>query len=308
MKFVAVDWGSSSFRAWLLGNAGEIIASVETPQGVLSHEGTGFEQTLEQACGDWLKEESHLPVIMAGMVGSRNGWLETQYKTCPLKAIDLADQLQAVDNQRGWNLFIVPGVCSLGATLGVNNAADVMRGEEVQMFGALSNHQQDSSLVCLPGTHSKWAQSQGESLQSFSTFFTGEMFSLLKEKSSIGAVLSDNNPDPQAFVEGLQFSRQPGGFLNHIFSVRARPLTNTWSGGSLAAYLSGIAIGHEFVGAMTLFPEQRQLSILGKPELQSLYQLAAEEFGFESSTIDAADAFIKGINIIANKVINEHSE
>jgi len=134
------------------------------------------------------------------------------------------------------------------------------------------------------------------------------MFSLLKEKSSIGAVLSDNRSDPQAFVEGLQFSRRPGGFLNHIFSVRARLLTNTWSGGSLAAYLSGIAIGHEFAGAMTLFPEQKQLSILGNPELQSLYQLAAEEFGFESSTIDAADAFIKGINIIANKVINEHSE
>jgi len=298
MKFVAVDWGSTALRAWLIGEAGEILAQHSSDQGVFSLEAKDFESTLLTVCGEWLGDAPDTPIIMAGMIGSRSGWQETAYQQCPVKAETLGENLLALTNTSKLNLFVIPGI----KTNSPSGSADVMRGEEVQIIGALAalHASPDSNaLICLPGTHSKWAQTHQQEITNFSTFFTGEMYSLLGEFSSIGAIMNGDEFDETSFREGLAYSRQAGGFLHHIFSARARLLTDTWSGGSLSAYLSGIAIGHEFQGAKTLYPKQSTLYLIGNSHLQSLYQIAASEFGFKANSLDAADAIIQGIAHIA---------
>jgi len=303
MKFVAVDWGSTALRAWLISESGEILAQHSSDQGVFSLEPSAFEDTLLNACEKWLADAPNTPVIMAGMIGSRSGWQETAYQACPVKAETLGLNLLALSNTRKLNLFVIPGV----KTNSPSGSADVMRGEEVQIVGALAALQtspDSNALICLPGTHSKWAQTHQQEITNFSTFFTGEMFSLLGEFSSIGTIMNGDAFDEASFREGLVYSQQAGGFLHHIFSARARLLTDTWSGGSLNAYLSGIAIGHEFQGAKALYPNESTLCLIGNSHLQALYQIAASEFGFKAHSLDAADAIIQGILRIAQPYLN----
>ena len=298
MKFVAVDWGSTTLRAWLISEAGEILAQHSSDQGVFNLEADAFENTLLNACGKWLSDAPDTPIIMAGMIGSRSGWQETAYQTCPVKAETLGVNLLALANTSKLNLFVIPGI----KTDSPSGSADVMRGEEVQIIGALAALQvssDSSALICLPGTHSKWAQTRQQEITNFSTFFTGEIYSLLGEFSSIGAIMNGDEFDEASFREGLAYSRQAGGFLHHIFSVRARLLADTWSDGSLSAYLSGIAIGHEFQGAKTLYPNESTLYLIGNSHLQALYQIAASEFSFKANSLDAADAIIQGVMHIA---------
>ena len=304
MKFVAIDWGSTALRAWLIGEAGCILAQHSSAQGVFSLKDNTFESTLLDVCGEWLNDAPSIPIIMAGMIGSRSGWLETPYQACPVKAETLGANLLEVPNRHKLNLLVIPGIKANSPS----GSADVMRGEEVQILGALAtlhNSPNTNALICLPGTHSKWAHTHNQEIINFSTFFTGEMYSLLREFSSIGAIMNDDEFDELAFREGLTFSHKPGGFLHHIFSARARLLTDTWSGGSLSAYLSGIAIGHEFQGAKALYTNDSTLYLVGNSHLQALYHIAAGEFGFKARSIDAAGAIIRGITRIAQPYLNK---
>ncbi len=310
MKFIAVDWGSSSFRAWLTDDEGQLAERVANRRGVLDHNPEDFETTLLDAIGAWLERWPGLPVIMAGMIGSRNGWQETPYLPCPVDSQGLGRHLCTVTTTSGLELKLVPGVSGFSPS----GAPEVMRGEEVQIFGALALAETTEATVCLPGTHSKWALVDNGSILRFSTFFTGELFALLQQYSSVAALgeetaATDDTPvDEDAFLQGVAYSRQAGGLLHHVFSPRARVLTGNWSGGSLSDYLSGLIIGHEFAGASVLYPNTAPLLVVGNARLQALYQLAASGSGRSLINIDADQATLAGLRALTESSLSALEE
>lgn len=240
---IGIDWGSSGFRAYRIAENGAIRERRTAASGIASLTPTDYAAVLEQQIGDWLRDEPAAPVLLSGMVGSRQGWREAPYAACPAGMAELVAGLCPVDLGNGRVAHIVPGLSCRDAS----GIPDVMRGEETQILGL---DLPAEATLCLPGTHSKHVQVREGRIAGFATAMTGEVFALLKSHGLIAAMLApaDSKPedlDPAAFEAGLARSGQSGGLLHHIFSVRTRRLFNELSAEAAAHYLSGILIGHE---------------------------------------------------------------
>jgi 2-dehydro-3-deoxygalactonokinase len=268
---IAIDWGTSSFRAYRLDAHGNILESRTSNQGILNVAPGQFPRVLQDQISGW--EEA--PVVMSGMVGSRQGWVEVPYVQCPAGFDEIAAKLVSVgwENRKGW---IVPGL-SCSDTAGV---PDVMRGEETQILGCGVE-----GTICLPGTHSKWVEVKKGRIERFSTAMTGEVYAVLKQHSILGRMMEEGKPDAGAFAEGVGRSGEAGGLLHHLFGVRTRGLMGELNAAASASYLSGILIGHE----LRSFGLER-FSLLGAPELTALYARAAQALGVETRTLDPNSA------------------
>ena len=147
--FLAVDWGTTNRRVFAISAAGDVLASERDGTGLLSVPQGGFAaeaQAIRKRHGD-------LPMICAGMVGSARGWANAPYAACPAGLGDLAERLVWAEPGR---TAIVPG---LSHTYGDGTRGDVMRGEEVQLLGAVAaGLAPENGLLCQPGTHCKWAR------------------------------------------------------------------------------------------------------------------------------------------------------
>jgi 2-dehydro-3-deoxygalactonokinase len=268
---IAIDWGTSSFRAYRLDAHGSILDSRTSSHGILNVPAGQFPQTLEAQIGGW--EEA--PIVMSGMVGSRQGWAEAPYVPCPAGFDEIAASLHEV-RWGGRSAWIVPGLSCRDAA----GVPDVMRGEETQILGCGVE-----GTVCLPGTHSKWVEVKNGRIERFCTFMTGEVYAVLKQHSILGRMMQDAPPDAGAFAEGVRRSGEPGGLLHHLFGVRTRGLMGELGPAASASYLSGIVIGHE----LRTF-EGEKFNLLGAPDLAALYQQAAAALGIETRTLDANSA------------------
>lgn len=242
---LAVDWGSSGFRAYRLAGDGRILERRQAASGIASLTPTDYPAVLRSQVGDWLAADPDDAVLLSGMVGSRQGWREAPYVQCPAGLANLAGSLCPVDLGDGRTAWIVPGL----ACRNDDGVPDVMRGEEMQIFGLdLAGRPGGEATICLPGTHSKHARLHDGRITGFTTAMTGEVFALLKSHGLIAAMLApDAGPDldTAAFEAGLTQSGRPGGLLQHMFSVRVRRLFNELSAEAATHYLSGILIGHE---------------------------------------------------------------
>src|SRR4051812_33962495 len=78
-SLVAIDWGTTRLRAYLLGDRGEVLDKVGVDEGIMAVPPGGFPATLRRHVGSWLERHAGIPVVLAGMVGSRNGWVEVPY-------------------------------------------------------------------------------------------------------------------------------------------------------------------------------------------------------------------------------------
>jgi 2-dehydro-3-deoxygalactonokinase len=196
-------------------------------------------------------------------------------------------------------LFICPGLICRD----IDGVPDVMRGEEVQIFGALSvADRMERVSICLPGTHSKHALIRNGRIECFLTHMTGEVFGLLREHSILGRMTTEQRPNLNAFDDGLRRARQPSGLLHHLFGVRTRVLASELDAAHLAAYLSGILIGHELASA----PLQPPVLIVGESALCVLYRRALAAFGTDAEVISGEIATTRGLYAIANIVSKEH--
>lgn len=270
---IAIDWGTTSFRAYRLDRAGAIVESRAAPAGILSVASGQFPQALETQIRGW----DDAPIVMSGMVGSRQGWVEAPYVPCPAGFGEIAAALKEVrwENRRAW---IVPGVSCRDAA----GVPDVMRGEETQILGCGVD-----GTICLPGTHSKWVEVRGGRIERFSTAMTGEAYAVLKQHSILGRMMEEGAADPEAFAQGVRRSGDEGGLLHHLFGVRTRGLMGELAPAASASYLSGILIGHELRGRAT-----REVLLLGAPALTALYAQAAALLGVGTRTLDA-DAAVR---------------
>lgn len=272
-RLIALDWGSTRLRAFLLGDGGEVLQTRQSDDGAATLQGAEqYARALADLIGDWRERQPQLKLLACGMVGSQYGWREAPYVRCPANAEALASQLLKLDDAIG----IVPGL--------VDDAArpDVMRGEETQIVGALALHPglADEAVLVLPGTHSKWARVRGGRVTGFATHMTGELFALLRQHSVLNRLMPADGSSPaapEAFLRGVEAAREPGGLAHQLFAVRTLGLFKQLSAEQLPDYLSGLLIGHEITAELRQAPQR--VALIGDPALCARYALALQHLG-----------------------------
>ncbi|MBS0537555.1 MAG: 2-dehydro-3-deoxygalactonokinase [Proteobacteria bacterium] len=271
---VAVDWGTSSLRGALLDEAGKVLAEKSAPLGILNVPKGDFAGTFAAQFADWMVPGRLC--LISGMAGSRQGWQEAPYASCPAGLDELAKRLHWIEPHR---IALVPGL-----SVEQDGVPDVMRGEEVQIFGALALAGLKDALFVLPGTHSKWATVSAGKVTGFRTFMTGEVYGLLTRHSILARTTEADAPlDEIKFLEGVKRAGEGGGLLHAAFGARALALFERLSPPQSASYLSGLLIGEE-LRAQTL---GREVMLIGAPALTQRYALALKQAGVATKSFGA---------------------
>ena len=270
---IAIDWGTSSLRGAWLGTSGQVLESREFSRGILTVPPGQFEAVFNELFGDWMQAPNALCLI-SGMAGSRQGWQEAPYCHCPAGFAELGQHLLWLKAER---IALVPGLRCLGQD--DMQTPDVMRGEEVQIFGALQLAGRDTATLVLPGTHSKWAQVEHGRVTRFSTFMTGEVYALLSQHSILGKTLDLNGAfDEAAFLQGVDQSLTAGSVLHKLFAVRTLGLFERLPAAALPSYLSGLLIGEE-LRTQSASADTAPVILIGSHALTSRYTLALQHLG-----------------------------
>lgn len=285
MRFVAVDWGTTNRRAYVIEN-GAVIDSERDTRGIATIAKGEFDAEV-----DWLQARYRgLPLLLAGMIGSNRGWIDTGYVPVPagLDAIAAA----AVRPRDG--IAVLPGLSRVN-----NGRADVMRGEEVQLLGAVAAGLAPvDGLLCQPGTHCKWARMHRNKVDDFCTAMTGEMFALLRDHAMIGCEMVGQPADDAAFAEGVAESAR-GDILGALFSVRPTSLLGLRPRGQAASFVSGLLIGADVrthAGTGTVY-------LLADGTIADLYARAITLTGGDVVAIDSHAAFVSGILRIQERLL-----
>jgi 2-dehydro-3-deoxygalactonokinase len=295
-KFIGGDWGTSHLRLFLCGSELTALEQLEGP-GVKRVCGA-FEKALDSLIRAWRERYGELPILLCGMVGSNLGWVQTPYLPCPLAPEQIA---QGCIELRGGRIRIVPGI-SCRNPLG---AADFMRGEETQLLGALQLDpalRESRHVVCLPGTHTKWAILQDGRVQEFLTAPTGEVFASLCSQTTLVpadvTVRSDVIPD--AFARGVARVRESveAQLLHRLFETRSLRLSGELPAEQAASYLSGLLIGSDVSGALrVLVPSTAHpvIYVIGSSQLCRLYSTALASLDVEVRALDGSAAVFAGL-------------
>jgi 2-dehydro-3-deoxygalactonokinase len=275
---LAIDWGSSSFRAYLMAPNGEILDEVASGDGIGSVAAGAYPATLKRLIGRWLEAHPSLPVVASGMVGSRHGWREAAYVKCPAGPREVATQLTPVEAD-GRRVHLAAGLSY------VDEAAqpDVMRGEETEIFGVADS---GARLIVLPGSHSKWAKVNGDRVVAFKTFVTGELFAALRDHTVAGAFAraAPAKSPGEAFALGVRRGAAAvacegkSGVIGLLFGARSLPLTGGLAEDDAGEYLSGLLIGAEIGEARRFFPGEEP-HVAGAEALVARYLAAFEALG-----------------------------
>ena len=269
---IGIDWGTTRFRAFRLDAAGGVTERRAAERGILQIPTGNFSAVLGEQVGDWLAAgERH--VLLAGMIGSRQGWRETAYLPCPAGAAELAAGLVPVEFA-GADLRIVPGLSAFDGS----GIPEVMRGEETEIAGAIEDLP-EAALVALPGSHAKWVRVAGGRIAGFETHLTGEAFAALRAHTILGRMMREGPFVAEAFRRGVARSAESGGLLHHLFGVRTLGLAGILNEGEASSYLSGLMIGHEIREAMGA---AERVYLIGATDLCGYYAEAIAGLGGEA--------------------------
>lgn len=289
LDWIAVDWGTSRLRAWAMGVDDVVLCEASSDSGMGGLSPGQFEAALLSLIGDWLPVDRVTDVVACGMVGARQGWTEARYMTTPCPPLHPAGVVQPGVTDRRLNVRIIPG-------LRQNAPADVMRGEETQIAGFLENEPDFDGLICLPGTHSKWAKVTDGVVTSFATFMTGELFAALSAHTVLRHAMGDKGGtdwDDDAFADAIvRAFKAPEALTTQLFSIRANGLLHGLSPGSARATLSGMLIGGELSVASA--PDS-DILLLGDDTLCDHYQKAISLIGRTARTASASAATLNGL-------------
>ncbi|RME63464.1 MAG: 2-dehydro-3-deoxygalactonokinase [Alphaproteobacteria bacterium] len=304
--FIAGDWGTSNLRLFLMDGGAlrdraqgpGVSIAMESPAAVLAH-----------ATAHWRASHGPLPVLLCGMIGSSIGWVETPYLPCPVGYAEL-DGLLTRFVADGQPVAIIPGL----STVNPLGAPDFMRGEETQIFGALTNRpalQTGTHFLCLPGTHAKWVLIKDGRIETFLTALSGELYALLRRHSVIARGAEALDPvDEEAFRAGVARSLAPasGSFLLHqLFEARARQLDGSYGKPQAVSFLSGLVIGHDVAGALQIFTPllagQKHVTLVGASALSQLYGAALAQHGWQSVALDGDAQSLAGLCAVADAVM-----
>lgn len=290
--WIAVDWGTSNLRAWAMSHDA-VLAEAQSEEGMGRLARTDFEDALLRLIGPWIGEAA-IPVIACGMVGSRQGWHEAPYRAVPCTPLDVQRLVQVPTRNARIRVYIAPGIKQMAP-------ADVMRGEETQIAGALALHPGYDGVFCLPGTHSKWAHVSAGEVISFQTFMTGELFALISQQSVLRHSLSGDGWDDAAFDKGLSEAlSRPERLAARLFSLRAEGLVSDLPAAAARARLSGLLIGVELAAAKAYWLGQ-PVTLIGAERLSRLYARALAAQGLAVRQLPVGPCTLAGLASLGRK-------
>jgi len=291
MRFILVDWGTSRFRAFVTDGE-RIVDRVSSDEGISALREGQHREVFLKYCRPWLGREPDAAVALVGMVGSKEGWRMAPYARCPAGPEEIARAMIEVEIADGRKGHIVPGLSCEPQP----GAVDVMRGEETLCLGSGVA----DGLICLPGTHPKWVEMKRGRIAHFATYFTGEMYALLRHHSMVGRPATEPE-DPAGFERGLDAaerngpSGRPVGLLHLIFGARAAAVTGRLPSAELGPYISGLLTGDEINGAFSLFQKPEQVTVIGGEERVALFSKALARHGVKAAVKEPEEALIAGL-------------
>ena len=284
--FLAVDWGTTNRRFYLLDDAGAVVASAQDDRGILSPAIASFDDEVRALT----ERFPGLPMLLAGMIGSNRGWRNVPYVDAPADLADLARQ--SVWEKSG-QVAIVPGVSHRS-----DGRADVMRGEEVQLLGAAqAGLVPPTALLCQPGTHAKWVRLDDGRIADFTTAMTGELYGLLRSGGILAADLGGEAAPGTSFQAGV--TRGAGrDLLADLFGARASLLLGERQVDDTPSYVSGLLIGNDVAARLAAHPAGTAVHILADGALGDLYAAAVKALGGTAHRVDSNAAFVAGATAI----------
>ena len=294
--WIAVDWGTTRLRVWAMQGA-QAIRSRNSDKGMGGLTRDAFEPALLELIHDWLPDSGRMPVIACGMVGARTGWAEADYRATPCPPLDPHRAIRPDVRDARLDVRILPGLSQAAP-------ADVMRGEETQIAGYLASDPGFDGTLCLPGTHCKWVRIAQGRVETFQTYMTGEMFSLISRQSVLRLSLGGAVPDAAATARGAADAlADPHAAQRDLFSLRAGALLQHLGPEQAAGRLSGLLIGAE-LGAAREFWHNHRTIIIGAPELAALYETPMRAAGADVARMDGAALVLAGLGA-AHRALQE---
>lgn len=293
--YVAVDWGTSSFRLWLVDRSGKVLAERRSGEGMLAAAKSGFAAVLQSHLAA-IEAPAHLPALVCGMAGAKTGWVEAGYVDTPAPLAAVLKQAARVPDQAR-DIRILPGIAQRDA-----EAPDVMRGEETQLLGALGLEATGEALVCMPGTHSKWVRVTDGTVARFSTFMTGELFSVVSRETilSLAVAGADDAEDVASFTTAVKAAYEAPAFAaNLLFGARARQLLFGGAPAAARETLSGTLIGAELAAGLSSTVPRAGITLIASGRLATLYRHAFDALSVKVQPIDADEAVRRGLSMAA---------
>ena len=293
------DWGTSVCRLYLCSWQSDTLLVIDRQTGAGIKHTESPENSFFDMCQHWFDEHGSLPVFLIGTVGADIGWHTTPYVKCPTdqhQLLSQATQFQA----RNVDFTIIPGLSCTNR----HGLPDIMRSEETQIFGYLTQltdipHEQ---LLCLPGTHTKWALLKGDKVQSFLTSPVGELFEVLSHHSVLLSALEPKQWNEDSYQQGLQIGiAQTSNLLHTLFATRALQILEGKENVQAASFLSGLLIGADVKAAMQDFHLFSQVTLIGAERINHLYKLAFDKLGISSHQITSESATLSGLKALASE-------
>lgn len=290
ITLIAADWGTSNLRIWGIDHRGQVIDTINNGKGMSSLIPSEFEPYLISLIESWLPKEGNAkcPIIICGMAGAKNGWKEAAYLKAPCPPINKKKIIQVETDDQRISVSMVPGIMQ-------TSPPDVMRGEETQIAGYLSKNPDFDGIICLPGTHTKWAHISANEIVSFKTFMTGEIFLSLSERSILKTSVQSNDFDSTSFLEAFEDTySNPALLSSKLFGLRATDLLENTSTKFLKSKLSGYLIGCELAGAKSYWLGQN-IIMIGNNDLCILYQKALKKLGINTTIESTQNVTLNGL-------------
>ena len=300
ITLIAADWGTSNLRIWGIDHRGQVIDTINNGKGMSSLIPSEFEPYLISLIESWLPKEGNAkcPIIICGMAGAKNGWKEAAYLKAPCPPINKKKIIQVETDDQRISVSIVPGIMQ-------TSPPDVMRGEETQIAGYLSKNPDFDGIICLPGTHTKWAHISANEIVSFKTFMTGEIFLSLSERSILKNSVQSNDFDSTSFLEAFEDTySNPALLSSKLFGLRAADLLENTSTKFLKSKLSGYLIGCELAGAKSYWLGQN-IIMIGNNGLCILYQKALKKLGMNATIENTQNVTLDGLKQVISDSYNQ---
>ena len=294
-KWIAADWGTTHMRAWAIGKEGEILAYRESNEGMKDLQQNEFEPVLLRLIESWLDNNKVTTVMACGMVGAKQGWVETPYLKTPCIPIDNGQLTVATTSDGRIRVNLVPGVMQ-------NKPADIMRGEETQIAGFININPDFNGVVCLPGTHAKWVSIKDREIKNFKTFMTGELFGVISNHTLIRHSTSIKGWNQTSFEEGvLEGFKNPGAIASNLFSLRAESIVNNLNRDEARSTLSGLLLGVELNGSQSYW-KNNNVTLIGSELLSNNYSEGIKILGGKSELFNLEIATLSGLSSAYKKL------
>ena len=290
--WVALDWGTSNFRAYLMDN-NNVIDQVSTQEGMKFIDQNEFEKILIKNIDAWNNKFDIKVIIASGMVGAKQGWIEVPYinSPCDIRNVNFKT-FKILDDA---NIHILSGVSQF-------NPSDVMRGEETQIAGFLLNNVDFNGSICLPGTHSKWVNMNSYNIQEFTTFLTGELYEIVKKYSILNHSLNTTELDDEIVKSSAKLIIENPSFIsNKLFEIRADNLLKNSNQTSNNSKLVGYLLGIELSGSRTYW-EDKDLVIIGSSNLNKYYELILNGRSNSIRLFNSSDMALNGLSFYKNSL------